>query len=77
MHGDIHDIMNIRHLDQLDCPTRRAKKCVDVKSALTPSTQQAEQSWLNTRVEPEACQSIFLKLTNDEKQLDKNLELAG
>jgi hypothetical protein len=23
------------------------------------------------------CQSIFLKLTKDEKQLDKNLELAG
>jgi hypothetical protein len=33
LYGDIHDIMNIRHLDQLDGPTRRAKKCVDVKSA--------------------------------------------
>jgi hypothetical protein len=32
LHGDIHDIMNIRHLDQLDGPTERAKKCVDVKS---------------------------------------------
>jgi hypothetical protein len=40
---------------------------------LTPSTQQAEQSWLNTRAESEACQSIFLKLTKDEKQLDKKL----
>jgi hypothetical protein len=29
--GDIHDIMNIRHLDQLDGPTGRAKKCVDAK----------------------------------------------
>jgi hypothetical protein len=44
---------------------------------LTPSTQQAEQSWLNTRAESEVCQSIFLKLTKDEKQLDKNMELAG
>jgi hypothetical protein len=43
----------------------------------TPSTQQAELSWLNTRAESEACQSIFLKLTKDEKQSDKNLELAG
>jgi hypothetical protein len=32
LYGDIHDIMNIRHLDQLDGPTGRAKKCVDVKS---------------------------------------------
>jgi hypothetical protein len=38
---------------------------------LAPSTQQAEQSWLNTRAGSEACQSIFLKLTKDEKQLDK------
>jgi hypothetical protein len=38
---------------------------------LAPSTQQAEQSWLNTHAESEACQSIFLKLTKDEKQLDK------
>jgi hypothetical protein len=37
----------------------------------TPSAQQAEQSWLNTRAESKACQSIFLKLTKDEKQLDK------
>jgi hypothetical protein len=45
---------------------------------LAPSTtQQAERSWLNTRAEYEACQSIFLKLTKDEKQLDKNLELTG
>jgi cell division FtsZ-interacting protein ZapD len=44
---------------------------------LAPSTQQAEQSWLNTCVESEACQSIFLKLTKDEKQLDKNLALVG
>jgi hypothetical protein len=34
---------------------------------LAPSTQQAEQSWLNTRAGSKACQSIFLKLTKDEK----------
>jgi hypothetical protein len=51
------------------------------KSVLTqnqhpaPSTQQAEQSWLNTRAGSEACQSIFLKLTKDEKQLDKTWNL--
>jgi hypothetical protein len=44
---------------------------------LTPSTQQAEQSWINTRAESEACQSIFLKLTKDEKQLDKTWNLPS
>jgi hypothetical protein len=67
IHGDIHDIMNIRHLDQLDSPTGRAKKCVDAKSAPRASTQQAKQSWLITRAESEACQSILLKLPKDEK----------
>jgi hypothetical protein len=33
---------------------------------LAPSTQKAEQSWLNTHAEFEACQSIFLKLAKDE-----------
>jgi hypothetical protein len=44
---------------------------------LTPSTQQAEQSWLNTRAGSEAGQSIFLKLTKDEKELDKTWNLSG
>jgi hypothetical protein len=44
---------------------------------LAPSTQQVEQSWLNTRAESEACQSIFLKLTKDEKQLNKTWNLPG
>jgi hypothetical protein len=44
---------------------------------LAPSTQQAEQSWLNTRIGSKACQSIFLKLTKDEKQLDKTWNLPG
>jgi hypothetical protein len=50
---------------------------VDAKSAPAPSTQQAERSWLNTRAGSKACQSIFLKLTKDKKQLDRNLQLAG
>jgi hypothetical protein len=44
---------------------------------LAPSTQQPEQSWLNTRARSEACQTIFLKLTKDEKQLDKTWNLPG
>jgi hypothetical protein len=44
---------------------------------LAPSTQQAEQSWLNTRAGSEACQTIFLKLTKDEKQLDKTWNLLS
>jgi hypothetical protein len=44
---------------------------------LAPSTQQAKKSWLNTRAGSEACQSIFLKLTKDEKQLDKTWNLPG
>jgi hypothetical protein len=31
--GDIQDSLDFRHLDQLEGPTGRAKKCVDVKSA--------------------------------------------
>jgi hypothetical protein len=34
---------------------------------LAPNTQQAERRWLKTRAGSEACQSIFLKLTKDEK----------
>jgi hypothetical protein len=44
---------------------------------LARSTQQTERSWLNTRAESEVCQSIFLKLTKDEKQLDKTWNLPG
>jgi hypothetical protein len=42
-----------------------------------PSTQQAEQSWLNTRTDSKACQSIFLKLTKDNAVKYQSLELAG
>jgi hypothetical protein len=44
---------------------------------LAPRTQQAERSWLNTRAGSEACQSIFLELTKDEKQLDKTWNMPG
>jgi hypothetical protein len=44
---------------------------------LAPSTRQAEQSWLNTHAGSETCQSIFLKLSKDEKQLDKTWNLSG
>jgi hypothetical protein len=59
------------------CPTERAKKCVDAKSAPRAKHTASEQSWLNTRAGSEACQSIFLKLTKDEKQLDKTWNLSG
>jgi hypothetical protein len=69
--------MNIRHLEQLDCvPLGVPKSVLTQNQHPAPSTQQAERSWLNTRAESKACQSIFLKLTKDEKQLYKNLELA-
>jgi hypothetical protein len=32
--SDVQDAVNIRHLDEIECPTRHAKKCVDVKSVL-------------------------------------------
>jgi hypothetical protein len=69
--------MNIRHLDQLDCPLGVPKSVLTQNQHLAPSTQQAKQSWLNTRAESEAYQSIFLKLTKDEKQLDKTWNLPG
>jgi hypothetical protein len=42
-----------------------------------PSTQQAEQSWLNMRTDSKACQSIFLKLTKGNAVRCQSLELAG
>jgi hypothetical protein len=68
IHGDIHDIMNIRHLESARyVPPGVPKRVLTQNQHLAPSTQQAEQSWLNTRAGSEACQSIFLKLTKDEK----------
>jgi hypothetical protein len=55
INGDIHDVLNIRHPESARLrPTRRAKKCVDAKSAPALSTQQAERSWLKTRARSES-----------------------
>jgi hypothetical protein len=68
IHGDIHDIMNIRHFESARfVPPGVPKSVLTQKQHLTPSTQQAERSWINTCAGSEACQSIFLKLTKDEK----------
>jgi hypothetical protein len=62
IHGDIHDIMNIRHLESARfVPPGMPKSVLTQNQHLAPSTQQAEQSWLNTCAGSEACQSIFLK----------------
>jgi hypothetical protein len=50
------------------------KSVVTQNQHLASSTQQAERR-LNTRAGSEACQSIFLKLPKDEKQLDKTWNL--
>jgi hypothetical protein len=69
--GDIQDSLDIRHLDQFECPTRRAKKCVDVKSAPHAKHTASRISWLNTcgpsvRIRKRASQ-FSLKLTKDER----------
>jgi hypothetical protein len=67
-HGDIHDIMNIRHLESVRfVPLGVPKSVLTQNQYPVPSTQQAERSWLNTRAKSKACQSIFLKLTKEEK----------
>jgi hypothetical protein len=68
INGDIHDVLNIRHLESARlCPTGVPKSVLMQNQHPAPSTQQAKRSWLKTRAESEACQSIFLKLTKDEK----------
>jgi hypothetical protein len=63
--------MDFRHLDQLEGPTGRAKKCVDVKSAPHAKHTASRIGWLHTRglgVEIRKRASQFsLKLTKDEK----------
>jgi hypothetical protein len=65
--GNIQGVLDVRHLDLIEGPTRRAKKCVDVKLAPHAKHTASRISWLNTWPNTEACQSIFLKLTKDEK----------
>jgi hypothetical protein len=61
-----------------NCPTGRAKKCVDVKSAPHAKHTTSRISWLNTRGRIRKCASqFFLKLTKDEKWLDKTWNLSG
>jgi hypothetical protein len=68
--GDIQNSLDFRHLDQLEGPTRRAKKCVDVKSAPHTKHIASRISWLHTcdpGVENRKRASQFsLKLTKDE-----------
>jgi hypothetical protein len=78
IHSDIHDIMNIRHLESARLVLSGVPKSVLTQNQhLAPNTQQAERSWLNTRAGSEACQSISLKLTKDENELDKTWNLPG
>jgi hypothetical protein len=60
------------------CPTGRAKKCVDVKSAPYAKHTTSRTSWLHTRKDSKTCQSIFSwKLTKDKVVKFQSLELAG
>jgi hypothetical protein len=68
--GDIQDRLDVRHLDQIECPTERAKKCVDVNSAPHAKHTASRISWLHTRgpgvgIRKRASQ-FSLKLTKDE-----------
>jgi hypothetical protein len=42
-------------LIQLKCPTGRAKKCVDAKSAPCAKHTAIRTSWLHTRADSKAC----------------------
>jgi hypothetical protein len=57
-------------LIQLDVPPGVPKSVLTQNLHHAPSTQQAEQSWLNTRADFRACQSIFLKINKKTKQLN-------
>jgi hypothetical protein len=79
INGDVHDVANFRHLDSLDgVPPGVPKSVLTQNPHPAPSTQQAEQSWLNTRADSKACQSIFLKINKKTKQLNtKAWNLSG
>jgi hypothetical protein len=63
INGDVHDVANFRHLDSTICvPLGVPKSVLMQNSHPAPSTQQAEQSWLNTRADSKACQSIFSEI---------------
>jgi hypothetical protein len=55
IHGDIHDLMNIRHLESAKfVPPGVPKSVLTQNQHPAPSTQQAERSWLNTRAGSES-----------------------
>jgi hypothetical protein len=55
IHGDIHDVMNVRHLESARIvPLGVPKSVLTQNQHPAPSTQQAEQSWLNTRAGSES-----------------------
>jgi hypothetical protein len=67
-------------LINLSGPTRRAKKCVDVKSTPHAKHTASRISWLHTcgpGVESEACQSIFPETDKGWRWLDKTWNLPG
>jgi hypothetical protein len=50
INGDIHDVVNVTHLDSTRCvPPGVPKSVLTQNQHLVPSTQQTERSWLNTR----------------------------
>jgi hypothetical protein len=50
--GDVHNVANFRHPDSTRCvPLGVPKSVLTQNRHLTPSTQQAETSWLNTHDE--------------------------
>jgi hypothetical protein len=76
--GDVHNVANFRHLDSTKwVPPGVPKSVLTQNPHPAPSTQQAEQSWLNTRTDSKACQSIFLKLTKDKVVKFKAWNLPG
>jgi hypothetical protein len=49
INGDVHDVANFRHLDSIRLvPPSVPKSVLTQNPHPAPSTQQAEQSWLNT-----------------------------
>jgi hypothetical protein len=60
--------MNIRHLESARwVPPGVPKSVLTQNQHPALSTQQVEEAGLTHVLDPKACQSIFLKLTKDEK----------
>jgi hypothetical protein len=52
INGDVRNVVNVSHLDSTTwVPPGVAKSVLTQNQHFTPSTQQAERSWLNTRDE--------------------------